>query len=166
MEGLILGMPILATTTSSSDNELLKLHPTTLVDAYETNHPLREKLQIKLGDGHWGACPTRNRTQVCINPDEVDAFANDRLSEHIKNSKDHKPKSKLYFVELNGTHCMTISMLSFSRNVNSLAEGRYREYTGTYASMKIHNDNLPVNFFYTIEDAIKYYVKTSKRIFS
>jgi hypothetical protein len=166
MKDLRLDMPILATTTCSHDNELLKLHPTTLVDAYETRHPLKEKLQIKLGDGHWGDCPTRNRSQVCINPDEVGVLANDMLSEHIKNSKDHKPKSKLYFVELNGTHSMTISMLSFSRNVNSLAKGSYREYSGTYASMKIHNDNLADNFFYTIEDAIKYYVKTSKEIYS
>lgn len=160
MKDLKLGMPILATTTLMLENEILKLHPTTLVDAYETSN--HKELQIKLGDGHWGCIPTRNRSQICINPAEVKEFAYNRLSDRIEEAKEHKEKSKLYIVKLNNTHSLTISLLHKGRTVNSLSEGSFIEYTGHYASMKIFNDRLPANMFHTIEEAIEFFVVKSK----
>lgn len=160
MKGLKLGMPILATTSLMLDNEILKLHPTTLVDAYETSH--HKELQIKLGKGHWGCLPTRDRSQVFISPAEVKKYAKSRLAERIEEAKGHKPKEKLYYVRLNNNHSLTISIYSYSRSVNSLAEGSYAEYVGRYASVRIENDRLPSNCFHTIEEAIECFVKKSK----
>ena len=49
MKDLKLGIGILATTTCYLDNEVFKLHPTTLTDAYESSSKHIKGLQIKLG---------------------------------------------------------------------------------------------------------------------
>ena len=159
MKDLRIGMNILATTTCYLDNEVFKLHPTTLVYAYESDNKYQKGLQIKLGNGHWGACPTRSRDEVCINSKEVIKLAKKSLAKHIELTKDNKPKHNLYFVKVNNTHSITISIIKFSRTVNSLAEGSYTEYSGRYISMKIHNA-LPHGFFYSLDDAIKFFAKS------
>ena len=159
MKDLKLGMSILATTTLMLDNEILKLHPTTLVDAYNTTHA--KELQIKLGKGHWGCCPTRSRSEICIKDSEVRKYAKNRLAERLEEAKGHKPKQKLYYVKLNGDHSLTISIFSYSRNVNSLAEGSYTEYIGRYASIKV-GSRLPMDCFNSLEEAIKCFVNKSK----
>jgi hypothetical protein len=157
MKNLKIGMRILATTTCMLDNEVFKLHPTTLVDAYEPSN--QKKLKIELGKGHWGACPTRDRDKVCINAKEVTKLANSSLERFIEKHKNDKPKSNLFYVSVNNTHSITISMLRYSHTVNSMANGTFTEYRGTYTSMRI-NDKLPTNHFYTIEDAIKCFSKS------
>jgi hypothetical protein len=160
MKDLKLGMPILASTSLMLDNEILKLHPTTLVDAFETSH--QKELQIKLGKGHWGCLPTRNRSQVCINSKEVGEFANNRLAEKFEEYA-NEDKKRIFIVNLNNNHSLTISTLTFSRTVNSLSEGSYSEYVGHYASMRI-GSRLPSNVFYSLNDAIDKFVETSKLI--
>ena len=157
MKDLRIGMNILATTTCYLDNEVFKLHPTTLVDAYESDR--QRGLQIRLGKGHWGACPTRDRDEVCINSKEVIKLAKKSLAKHIELTKDNKPKHNLYFVRVNNTHSITINIMKFSRTVNSLAEGSYDEYSGKYISMKIKG-KLPQGFFYNLDDAIKFFAKS------
>ena len=87
MKDLRLGMNILATSTCYLDNEVFKLEVTTLADAYESDSSHVKELRIKLGEGHWGACPTRSRSQICINSDEIKAIANKTLVYHIENTR-------------------------------------------------------------------------------
>lgn len=163
MKDLRLGMNILATTTCYLDNEVFKLHPTTLVDAYESDSNHVNGLQIRLGEGHWGACPTRNRNQICINADEVIELAKKSLVKHIENTKDDRPNYNLYFVKVNNTHSVTISRVKYSRSVNSMAEGSFKEYSGQYISVKIRDENnLPRGYFYNLDDAVEYFSKVFK----
>jgi hypothetical protein len=162
MKDLELGMPIFATTTLLLDNEICKLHATTLVDAYNTNH--HKSLQVKLGEGHWGACPTRNREQVCINEAEIKELATNWMSEKLEQQKEFEAKSRIYIVQYKGTR-LTISILRKWKEVNSLAEGSYTEYTGDYASMRI-GGQLPSNVFYTLEDAIECFAKKGSTLFA
>jgi hypothetical protein len=150
MKDLKLGMPIFATTTCMLDNEIFKLHSTTLKDAFNTSH--HKSLQIRLGEGHWGACPTRNREQVCINEAEIKALATSMLADKIVSQSEQEPKSVIYIVKFLNNN-LTISSLRKWNEVNSLREGSYIEYRGHYANMRIGNQ-LPTNVFYTIEGAI------------
>jgi len=163
MKDLRLGMNILATSTCYLDNEVFKLEPTTLVDAYESDSNHVNGLQIKLGKGHWGACPTRNRNQICINPDEIIEIAKKSLVTHIENTKNDKPKHNLYFVEGNNERTISLKRMKFSRRVNSLAEGTFIEYRGQYISVKIKDENnLPIGYFYNLDDAVEHFSKVFK----
>ena len=157
MKDLRLGMNILATSTCYLDNEVFKLEVTTLADAYESDSSHVKELRIKLGEGHWGACPTRSRSQICINSDEIKAIANKTLVYHIENTKNDKPRYNLYFVDSN-SHTLSIKRMTFSRRVNSLAEGTFIEYSGQYISRKIRDENnLPIGYFYNLDDAVEYF---------
>ena len=90
-------MSILATTTCYLDNEVFKLHPTTLIDAYTSDSSYSKGLQIKLGKGHWGACPTRNRNEVCINSKEVKKLAEKTLTKMLESSKKGELEKGLSF---------------------------------------------------------------------
>jgi hypothetical protein len=160
MKDLRLGMNILATSTCYLDNEVFKLEPTTLVDAYESDSSHVNGLQIKLGKGHWGACPTRSRSCVAINSAEIIELANKTLVTHIENTKNDKPKHNLYFVEGNNERTISLKRMTFSRRVNSLAEGTFIEYSGRYISRKIRDENnLPIGFFYNLDEAVEYFSK-------
>ena len=164
MKDLRLGMGILATTTCYLDDEVFKLHPTKLIDAYESNSKHIKGLKIELGEGHWGACPTRDRDSVCINKNEVVELAKNRLTKHIELCKDHKPKRNLYYIEVNGMHSICIKVMQFSNSINSLREGNYNIYRGRNTKIKI-SDKLPKGFFYDIDKAIEYFSETSKKYF-
>lgn len=158
MKDLKLGMNILASTSLMLDNEILKLHPTTLVDAYNTtNH---KELQIKLGKGHWGCLPSRSRSQVCINTKEVADFANNRLAERFEQYAE-ETKGRIFIVKMNNNHSLTISTLTECRKIDSLKEGSYTEYRGNYASLRV-GASLPNNVFYSLNDAIDKFVDISK----
>jgi hypothetical protein len=158
MKDLRIGMPILATTTCRLRNEIIQIHPTTLVDAYTSNN----KLHIKLGAGYWGACPTRDRDEVFINSGEVLEYAKRRLSEYVTENAERINNKKLIFIVDANACDVSISALSYSRKVESLAEGSFTEFTGSYASIKVR-DKLPSNVFYSLDDAIEYFVKVSKQ---
>jgi len=159
MKDLKIGMNILATTTCMVANEVFKLHPTTLVDAYESDNA--RGLQISLGKGHWGACPSRSRERICINQAEVIKLAKKELETHISKTKDDKPKSKLYFVQNNNGHSITINVMRLNETVKSLAEGSYKVYRGDHISMKVNDaSSLPKGYFYNIDEAIEFFSKT------
>lgn len=157
MENLKLGQKILATTTCMLDNQIFKLEPTTLVDAFETKH--QEGLQIRLGEGHWGACPTRSRDCVVTNTDEVDVIFERRCKGLLEKLESGEYKNKLFLIDNKPPYHISILMLSLSDSVNSLKEGNYKVYRGSYASLKVYNDNLGENCFLDIKDALKYYKK-------
>ena len=53
--------------------------------------------------------------------------------------------------------------MRYSRSVNSLAEGTFIEYVGQYISRKIRDtNNLPIGFFYSLDDAVEYFSKVFK----
>ena len=160
MKDLSIGMNILASTSLMLDNEILKLHPTTLVDAYNTTN--QKELQIKLGKGHWGCLPSRSRSQVCINTKEVGEYANKKLAERFEQYAEES-KKRIFIVKLNNNHSLTISTLTEYRTINSLREGSYTEYRGNYESLRITN-KLPSNVFYSLNDAIDKFVETSKLV--
>jgi hypothetical protein len=150
---------IFATTTLLLKGIIFEMHLTTLEDAYTSNHS-KEK-QIKLGGGHnWGACPTRKRSQVVIEPDDIDNIISkwlklDELREEEANNK------RIYLVSF--THqSLQIHKFVFNQKVDSLAEGTYNLYEMQtdlgVRSLKIKDDgSLPSGGFYKIDEAIAHF---------
>lgn len=155
MKDLKLNMPIWVTSTCYLNDVIFELKSTTLADAY--NSSSSSELQIKLPDDgiNWGACWTRNRSQVAINEKEVKDLANRMLAKHRERVKDEKPKSRIYYLEGNGRNFLEIKTLTRLNVVNSLAEGSYVNYGG----VKIYDDKLPHLVFYNLDDAINKFVE-------
>jgi hypothetical protein len=163
MEDLKLRMGILVTTTCMLRGEAFKLHPTTLVDAYTTNG---KNLRIKMGEGHWGACPTRKREEVCISVDEVKAMAKTKMTKVLENLKEQSINKCLFTAKVNNKHSVTIQTYKPSKTINSLSSGEYVEYVNVGelhdAKISVYNGELPNGVFDNIDAVIEDYGKKCK----
>lgn len=158
MKDLKLGMKLLVTSTLYLDNVIFELVPTQLADAYTVS--TSKEVQVKMTKGHWGACPTRNRSQVAINGDEVRVIANRLLEKHRERVADEKPKHRLYYIDSQGD--IELKTLTFSRKYNSLSDGNYSLYTGGYVSLKVY-DTPNNSYFFNLDEAIEEFIRISER---
>lgn len=142
MSTLKLNQKILASTTCYLNDEFFKLEPTTLVDLYSVKH--MKEPQVKLGDGHWGACPSRDRSRVVTELSELRPFFDSEIERKSLEGK------FIYLVEPNR---ILIKRYKFSHNVESLKDGNYSVYRGDYASVHLPDNKLTSNTAFDIEGA-------------
>lgn len=152
MSTLKLNQKILASTTCYLYNEFFKLEPTTLVDAYSIKNS--KELQIKLGDGLWGACPSRDRNRVVTELNELRAFFDSEIKYKIQEGK------FIYLVER-----FVIRQYKFSHDVVSLKEGNYTVYNGDYCKIHLPDNKLTSNTAFDIEGAYKLLEKNVENYF-
>lgn len=156
MEDLKLGMPIFVTSTSGKDF-LLDIVLTTLENA--TKRSSSDHIEIEMGKGLWGACPTRRRSAVFINADEVKTYAVTELADVTYITKGEEP---LYVVNFNNNNNhLSLVEYSFKERVTSLRDGTFTEYGNGYSTLRVR-DELPKYAFYSISDAIEYFANKSK----
>ena len=158
MENLKLGQIIFVTTTLLLDGEIFKLHKTKLEDAITDRFGTHIRMA---NDNNWGACPTRSRDQVVTNRQELDALLDKSEGyKHHKQGNIDNPKKNVYKASFSVSRQeVTIQRFQFNQNITSLKEGSYSEYIckgslGT-TTLKVYNEELPSNFFYTMEEAVK-----------
>ena len=157
MEDLKLGMPIFVTSTSGKDC-LLDIVFTTLENA--TKRSSSSYIEVEMGKGTWGACPTRRRNNVFINTDEVKAYALNKLAERLVGASDNETtKESLFVVKYFSGH---LSLMEFPLidKVTSLRNGTFSEYVNGYSTIRIGNE-LPEDTFYSLNDAIECFVNKS-----
>lgn len=145
MSTLTLGQKILASTTLYLDNEVFKLHPTTLEDVFTVSYS-KEK-QIKLGKGNWGACPDRDRNKTVCNVNELRDF----FDSNLKNKYD---EGNFIYIVSNKWN-FTIERLRYSHKLESLKDGNSTVYKGNYSSINLIDNKLKSNTSFDIEGAYK-----------
>jgi hypothetical protein len=155
-----LGQKIFVTTTLLLKPQIFKLHLTAIQDAY-TNSSEKE-MRIKMGDNHnWGACPTRLRSEVVIEPSDLDTILSTRSEWLDKKREKEAGNKQLYYIEFR-VNDLSICELSYSNTINSLKEGHYKAYSSEGAigsvQMKIPvGQELPEDCFHSIDEAFKVY---------
>lgn len=157
MEGLKLNQKILADSTCYfSSGQIVELCPTTLKDARNTTNGIR----IDLGGGHnWGACPTRERSRVIAQVDDLKKFFETKLSrkEGIE-ERVNSGKSLLRVYHNQNNQVLYVVEFRKGQEVDSLREGKYVVYEENSffkEYIKVYNNNIPLGFYSTIEEAFK-----------
>ena len=117
-------------------------------------------------DGHWGACPTRDKSEVVANESDIDRIVEKFFTAKLEKSKlelgQGKGKSLLIIEDSNregGKGQMTVSYINFRRSHESMLEGKYDEYyISQFAgslTLKVKNNTLPNGVFDSVEKAEK-----------
>lgn len=153
MKDLRLNQRIYVTTTCYVCDQLFKLERTTVSDVLTRNN----KVDVVLGNGHFGACPTRQRNQVVGNIEELRAVFESEIDTKAESVK------SVYGVSITPTQ-ISISKYKFHETRESLANGKESIYYGINrfsggARMVVRNDELPKGYFFNIEDAYNEFAK-------
>jgi hypothetical protein len=154
-----LGQKIFVTTSLLLKPQIFKMHFTFLKDAYTSK--FEKEMRIELGQNHnWGALPTRVRSEVVIEPNDLDAIFKSRLNLPLMRENE-VDKNRVYVVDFMNQN-LTIDLLTYSNTVNSLRDGHYKVYSaatelGTISIKVPVGEDLQKRCFYTIDEAFKEY---------
>ena len=168
MNGLKLNQKILVDSSCYFNDEILKLEKTRVRDAEKTSRGV----VVTMTDGHWGACPTRNMTDVVATEEDIEKIFNSHVLPNIERKGltigQGKGKTILVVEDKNYERggAILIEYLTFQETKETLAEGVYDVYyvssfRGGY-SMKVFNKKLGINIFDNIDDAKKYFTERVK----
>jgi len=165
---LKLGQKILSSTTSSTDNNLVKLYFTTIADVVTRNG----KTQIVLGEGLWGDCPRRTLEEVITCKKDIKRYFDESVASSLEFFKGRggygdlleKLKARkgiLHVHGFNNPKNICVSYLDFAGKTESLKEGNFKEYKAPsgYGCLKVKESEVREDLFRTIEDAFKYFEK-------
>jgi len=168
MKDLKLNQKILSSTTSSEHGDIVTARLTTLVDAIEKNG----KLKIVLGEGHWGACPDRERDEIIANKKDIKSYFKKESDWMLKAGLEKrnvdyvnlvKERKGIFLVEFwEGNGYLTVKFLDYMGKVNSLKDGEFNTYGNRdkySVSLKVKVGETHPKIFRSLEDAYKQFEK-------
>jgi len=159
MKNLKLNQRILVNSSCYFKEEIFKFEKTRLADASKTEDGYR----VRMTDGHWGACPTRDKSEVIACEGDIDRIVERFFTAQLEKSSleigQGKGKSLLIVENVNHKSGgqVVVKSVRFVGAEETLREGKSDKYSAeTFMgsiSLKIKDEVMPYGVFDNIEQA-------------
>lgn len=161
MKNFKLNQKLLVNSSCYFRGEIFKFEKTRLADASKTEDGYR----VRMTSGHWGACPTRDKSEVVAFESDIDRiverFFTAKLEESTLEIGQGKGKSLIIVEDENygndGRGHIVVRYIKYKSTEETMREGKYdKYYISQFAgscTLKIRDGVMPYGVFDNIKQA-------------